>query len=150
MLKLFIATLFLFISCNSFAAAVPTREILWHKVNGMGDENTVVYVDFKSVRRMNDEAGEFGYGLVAYQMNNPALVKFDDGSKQVTTLVRHYMVACNKNKVSSMADYWFNTGKLPIVGDTPVMAFDFEIKDMKILPISDKNPIYKILCAKYI
>ena len=150
MLKLFVAIVLLLASFNSSSSAV-VRDMLWHKVTGMGDKTTVVYIDLKSMNRMVNDDGDFGYAIVAYQRSAPTTIEFSEGKKtEITSVIRHYMISCDKAKIASMADYWFNTKRLPAPKDAPVLVFDYEVKDMEILPISTAHPLYKMLCASFI
>ena len=143
--------LFLLFAITVFSMAETTpRVATWMKIYGWKIAEIQPYVDTSTVKHEAKNGHDYATGMVLFYRQYPVEVTVQGNKYTVTSIARYYIVDCDQPMVVQILDFYFNTDRLPVVADAPVVAVDY--RESKELPkeIPKEHALYKTFCPVYI
>ena len=147
--KLLLLLALVMLSVTSLAEEA-VRTIHWKKVIGLKHPELQIYVDPDTVRQEMDAGIKYGYGAILFHREYPVNIKVDGKPYIATSVVRYYIISCDKHMMASVVDYYFNLNRLIVITDVPLLTIDHSKEEKAAKEVSKDHPLYKTLCPEYI
>ncbi len=145
---LLLLLVFMFSLCPSAEETVKVTS--WKKIIGWKHPELQIYVDLHSVRQEINDDTSYGTGAVLFHRDYPVIITINDTSYVTTSVVRYYIVSCDKRLMMSMVDYYYNLNRLVLSTDKPILIIDHSKKAANAKEISKYDPLYKTMCPEYV
>ena len=150
-MRYFILLLTILTVIGVFADDKKPRVIEWKKIIGWKGKNTIAYVDTKSITVHREEDVDYKIGMIMFYRKNPTEVTVPGTEPFSANIFASYYVAdCEKYRVATLQDFYFNLDRLPTATDEPFKTFDYSKHVTKVEDVSKDDPLFAELCPSYI
>lgn len=146
-------TFLLIIMLSAFS--VPAQEdiprsIHWERIYSWKNKTAKAYIDTKSVRTHTENNKEYKIGMILFYRNNSVEISANNEKIVANIFASYYAADCERYKLATLSDFYFNLDRLPVSTDQPLVAFDYTDNVQDVVELEKTDPILTALCPTYI